>query len=92
MFPHHARPRVTHHGLDLLPALAAVAVNRALGAGGFFRAEMAAIQPLIHVAREILAFRALSRCGLVMITAIDPDHGANSLPFPGQPLVRGDGT
>jgi len=45
MFPHHARPGVAHHRLDLFAARALVAVDGALGAGWLLRAEAAAFQP-----------------------------------------------
>ena len=45
MFPHHARPGVTHHDADQFAAVALVAMHGTIGARRLFHAEAAALQP-----------------------------------------------
>ncbi len=88
MFPQHARPGVTHHRLDLLAAVALVAMDRTVRACRLFRAEPAAFQPRRGIIQEPLTFRAWLRRHSVMIPAMDFYHRFHCLPFPVQPSVR----
>ena len=86
MLREHARSGVAHHGFHLIATRALIAMNRAIGACGFFRTEAAALQPEPGVSEESFAFVAAT--DLVMCAAIDPNHRRHGFPFTGKPLVR----
>jgi hypothetical protein len=88
MFPCHARPCVTHHRLDLLAAVALVAMNRTVRTRRLFRAEPAAFQPHRCIIQKPLTFRAWRRRRAMSIPAMDFYHRLHYLPFPVQPSVR----
>jgi hypothetical protein len=85
----HAGAREAHHLAHLLARLGPVAVDRAVGAGGFFGPVGTAVEPLIGVIEELVALRAQS-VRAVVVAAVELDHGAHRSPFalqsPGFPL------
>jgi len=87
MFPQHARSGVTHHHLDLLASCALITMDRALGAGRFFRTKPAAFQSHPGVIQKLPAFRAQPGCRPMTIPAVDFDHRLHCLPFTVQPLA-----
>ena len=87
MLPEHARSGVTHHDPDLLASRALITMDRALGAGRFFRAEPAAFQSRPGVIQKLPAFRAQPGRRRVMIPAVDFDHRLQRLPFAVQPFA-----
>jgi hypothetical protein len=82
MFPEHAWAGVAHDDADLFAAIFLVAMHGALGARGLFGAEPAAIQSQAGVIEEALAFGA--RFAVVMIAAVEADHGFDRAPFAGE--------
>ncbi len=87
MLPEHTRTGIAHHHAHLFAAVPLVAMNGALGAGGLFSTKPAALQTEVRVIEQPAAFRAWF--GLVMvIPAIDVNHGGECLEFPLQPFSR----
>lgn len=81
MFPKHTRSGVAHDAADLVAAVALVAMDRAPGAGGLFRAEAAALQSQAGVGQELPALRAETGTRIMVVAAIDAHQGAHRLPF-----------
>ncbi len=77
----HARPSKSHHGFDLLAAIALVAVNRAFGAGRLFGAKPATFQAQPRVVEQVPAFNAQRAGSPVQMPAIKRNHGVNSSPL-----------
>ena len=89
MFQYHARPGITHHRLDLLAAVTLIAVDGAVRAGGFFRAEAATFQPHICIIQKPLTFPAQRRSRTTMMApTMNFYHRLHCLPFPVQPCAR----
>ena len=87
MLPNHARAGVTHHDPDLLAVMALVAMNRTFGAGRFFLAEPATVQPHARVTQKSQAFRAEPGSRAMLVAAIDSHHRFHRLPFAVQPAA-----
>gem|GEM_PF-2160811 len=73
----HSRAGVAHDGADTFPHGGFVAMNRAVGAGGFVRAEAASVGARDGVIEQLRAFRAEGTGGCVMSAAVHPDHRAD---------------
>lgn len=86
MFTNHPRSGITHHSSHLLPAISMVTMHRTFPARGLFSAKPAPVQPPTCIIQQPLAFAA--QFALMMITAINADHGFNSFPFPCQMPAR----
>jgi len=71
----HARPTVAHHGADLLPHVRLVAVDRALGTSGLALLKGAPVQTGEGVVEKLSAVGAEFGCTLMLIAAVQPDHG-----------------
>ena len=87
MPPEHAGTGVTHHHFHLLPPRALIAVDRAIGARGFFGSKPAAFQSQSGIIQQLLAFRAEAGRWIVPATAITMDHRLDRFPFAGEPFV-----
>ena len=81
---HHARPSIAHHRPHLFPARALIAMHRALHAGRFLRAELAAIQPDSGIVQQGTTLGAQSLPATVLALAIDPQHGTHGGEFASQ--------
>ena len=85
MLPKHVRPSVTHDRFDLFSAIPLVAMDRASGTSRLVRAETTSVQPKVDVAHQGMALGA--QIAVVLVAAIDVDHGRDGLPFPGESAV-----
>jgi len=81
MQPKHARTSIPHHRAHLLPPVSLVTMNRATGASGLGRAKLAAVQALVGIIKQGLAFLAQSRFGAVNSPAITSHHRGHRPPF-----------
>jgi hypothetical protein len=87
VLPEHTRSGISHHALDLFTPRRLVAVDRAIGAGGFQFSEPAAFQADGGVIQKRLAFGTKSVDGSVVIPAIALDHRGQGPALPGEPSV-----
>ena len=83
----HPWARVPHDGLDLLPDLRLIAVNRAFDAGRFGFLKRAALQPDGRVVKQRAAFDAQIPARAVNALAETGDHGRDRPAFPLQPTM-----
>ena len=85
MFPQHARASIAHDSSDLFPAVALIAMHRALGASRFLRTESATVQPEVGVIKKALALHTKLLLTVaawpMVVSAIDPYHGADGAAF-----------
>jgi hypothetical protein len=89
VLPQHAGAGVTHDGFDLVAAAALIAVDRTLGAGGFFGAETTSLQPDCGVVKKSVTFLAQTGHGRMFVPAMEADHRFHGVPFAGQAGTRG---
>ncbi len=73
---------MAHDGPDLLPHLGPVAVDGAVGAGGFLRPEGAFVESFYGVGKKPRAIGAQFALCAVAIPAEDPDHGLQGFALP----------
>ena len=81
MLPQHARPGVTHDDAHLLAAFALVAMHWTLGARWLFQAKPTAFQPHIGIVQKLLTSCTQTASRVMLVTAINPNHGRHGLPF-----------
>jgi hypothetical protein len=81
MFPHHARPGITHYGAGLFAAIALVAMHGTVGARRLFLSEAATFQPHFGVIQKLPAFRAKTFRRMMMVAAINLHHRRHRFPF-----------
>lgn len=71
---HHPAAGIAHYVLHLIAHFSAVAVYRALIAGGLILEERTLLEPLAGVFGQFPAFGTESRNGFMQIPAVEPDH------------------
>jgi hypothetical protein len=87
----HARPGITHHGLDIVSHGGLEAMHRALGASRLALLEGALLKTFIGIGHELTALCAWSGATM-MAVAEKAYHDRDSPAFPGYsgiPLVHG---
>ena len=89
MPPEHPRAGVAHDGLDLLPQRRLIAMNRAIGTGGYVFLKWAPLQSALNVIPQRRAVRAESGCISVPAFAVKPDHGLDRASFAVEPAGSG---
>jgi hypothetical protein len=91
MLPQHARTGIAHDSPDLFPAVALIAMHRALGASRFLRTEPATVETKVGIVKKALALHTKLLLTVaarpVVVSAIDPDHGTDGAAFAIQPLA-----
>ena len=91
MLPQHTRTGIAHHSSDLLPAVALIAMHRALGAGWLLRTETTTVQTKVCVIKKALTLHTKLLLTVasrpMVVSAIDPDHGTDGAAFAIQPLA-----
>jgi hypothetical protein len=78
----HARPRIAHHGLDLVSHGRLEAMDRTLGASRLSLLEWALHKTLIGIDQELAALSAWSVTSMLAAT-VEIDHDRHGLAFPG---------
>jgi hypothetical protein len=87
MLPEHPRAGIAHHHTHLLATLCLVAMDWAIGAGGFLFTKPAAVEAEGGVIEQGTTFGAQSCLRLMMIAAVTFHHGHDGLVFPLQALA-----
>ena len=88
VMPQHARAAPLHDQLYLFAHGRGIAVDVAVGTGGFVAVAIAAApQALVGEGLQLLAVAAGGI--LMMVVAVEADHGADRLLFPLEPGVLG---
>ena len=78
----HARPRIAHHGLDLVSHGRLETMNRTLGASRLSLLEWAFLETLIGIDQELAALSAWSITSMLAVT-VEIYHDRYGLTFPG---------
>ena len=87
--PEHAGAGIPHDQLHLVAPIALITMDRTMGAGRFFGAKPAAIQPQGGVVQLTAAFPAKAvRCGMAVV-AMAPNHCGHRFPFSHQTPAGG---
>ena len=79
---HHPGARISHYRADLLSDSRSVAMDQAPGALRLPFLVWAPGEPFPGVCQELTAIRAETIRGMVLGTAMHPDHRLNRLIFP----------
>jgi hypothetical protein len=85
MLPQHARTGIAHDSPDLFPAIALIAMHRALGTSRFLRTEPATVQTKVGIIKKALTLHTKLLLTVaawpMVVSAIDPDHGTDGAAF-----------